>query len=46
MKSENDYSPFLFFIMLFVMVAALEQCSISHELEDIRYELHQMNMRP
>lgn len=39
MKKDNDYSVFLLFIAMWLMVCALAQCESAIELSNIRNEL-------
>ena len=40
---DLDYSPYIFFIAFLIMMLCLNQCTMTEELRNIRYELERMN---
>lgn len=42
---QDDYSPLLFFIGLWLMVLACAQCETNKTLEDIRYEISNLRYK-
>lgn len=48
MKKDHDYTVFLFFIVLWLIIGGMAQCQSADELNDIKHEIsdirHDLNM--
>jgi hypothetical protein len=40
---DHDYSSYISFIAFLIMMLCLNQCTMTKELRNIRYELERMN---
>lgn len=45
MKKDHDYSIFLYFIFLWLMIGSLAQCESARNLDGIKHELRMLRLK-